>query len=306
MSIPLLITGATGKQGRACITALLSSPSSPSYTILALTRTPTSPSALSLTRQSPSIKLIQGDLNDCPAIFAAASNATDRPIWGVFGVTTPMGGGEERQGKALVDAALAAGVKRFVFTSVERGGSEKSQTSPTDVPHFITKFNIEQHLQTRSAEASSGMSWTILRPVAFMDNLTPDFFGKIFSTAWKTALGDSTPLQLISSHDIGVFAAEAFLHPAEYRNRALSLATDELTYGQADEIFKSKTGGGCMPTTFGAVARLGLWASRDLGLMFRFFRDEGFGADVAEVRRMKPEVMGFGEWLERKSGFVKR
>lgn len=299
----LLITGATGKQGRATIDALLSLPESSDFTILAVTRKIDSPSATSLARKAANIKLVQGDLDDSTAIFEAASKVTPHAIWRVFAVTTPIGGGEERQGKNLVDAALASGVRQFVFTSVERGAN--SSSTPTNVPHFITKHNIEQHLKSESTRNGGSMAWTILRPVAFMDNLTPDLQGKLFITAWKISLGSSgKPLQLISCADIGVIAAEAFVKPDEYKNRSLSLASDAITFDQANSTFKRKAGSD-MPTTFGFLVRLGLWVMKDLGLMFRWIRDDGFGTDVERFRTEYPGALSFDDWLEKKSGLVK-
>ncbi|KAL8978189.1 MAG: hypothetical protein Q9205_006173 [Flavoplaca limonia] len=301
MSKTLLITGATGKQGRACIESLLSSPSPSSFKILALTRNASSPSATRLAQRSPQIQLIQGDLNDCPRIFDSIS----QPVHGVFGMTTPMGGKEEAQGKALVDASVEAGVKQFVFTSVERGGQEKSWENPTAVPHFLTKHHIEQHMlekiKAATATGADPMRWTILRPVAFMDNLQPGLLGKLFASAWKVTLPPSQnrKIQLIATEDVGWFAAQAFLKPEEYADRAISLAGDEIGYAEADEVFRSKLGYN-MPLTFGPLARFGLWASRDLGNMFDFFREEGFGADVDGLRRMNPGMMRFAEWVEKK------
>ncbi|KAL8993279.1 MAG: hypothetical protein Q9169_006463 [Polycauliona sp. 2 TL-2023] len=299
MSKTLLITGATGKQGRACIESLLSSHSPSSFSILALTRNASSPSATRLAQRSPQIKLIQGDLNDCPGIF----NSISQPIHGVFGVTTPMGGKEEAQGKALIDASLKAGVKQFVFTSVERGGDEKSWKNPTVVPHFLTKHHIEQHMldQIKASDNVDPMKWTILRPVAFMDNLQPGLLGKLFASAWKVTLptSENRKIQLIATEDVGWFAAQAFLKPEEYANRAVSLAGDEISYTEADEAFKSKLGY-TMPLTFGPLARFGLWASKDFGTMFDFFREEGFGADVEGLRRVNPGMMRFADWVEKK------
>ncbi|KAL8885263.1 MAG: hypothetical protein Q9215_006859 [Flavoplaca cf. flavocitrina] len=301
MSKTLLITGATGKQGRACIESLLSSPSPSSFKILALTRNASSPSATRLAQRAPQIQLIQGDLNDCPRIFDSIS----QPVHGVFGMTTPMGGKEEEQGKALVDASVEAGVKQFVFTSVERGGQEKSWENPTKVPHFLTKHNIEQHMlekiKAATATGADPMRWTILRPVAFMDNLQPGLLGKLFASAWKVTLPPSQnrKIQLIATEDVGWFAAQAFLKPEEYADRAISLAGDEISYAEADEVFRSKLGYN-MPLTLGPLARFGLWASRDLGTMFDFFREEGFGVDVDGLRRMNPGMMRFAEWVEKK------
>jgi hypothetical protein len=76
------------------------------------------------------------------------------------------GQSEEAQGKALVDGALAADVKFFVYSSVDRGGDDKSYETPTEIPHFISKHNIEHHLVEKAGDK---MKWTILRPVCFTD-----------------------------------------------------------------------------------------------------------------------------------------
>ena len=170
MSKAVLITGATGKQGGAVVDALLESPEAQKFTILAVTRNPDSPSAQKLKNRG--VKIVTGDLNDVPAIFQNAKTVVDQPVWGVFSVQVPVGKGattqtEEAQGKALVDGAVANGVKMFVYTSVDRGGDEKSFDNPTPIPHFISKANIEKHLVEKAKVA--GMNWCILRPVAFMD-----------------------------------------------------------------------------------------------------------------------------------------
>jgi len=64
-------------------------------------------------------------------------------------------------------------------------------------PHFISKANVEKYLKEKSQ--GTNMSWTILRPVAFMDNFTPGWIGKIFPTAWSVALAPTTKLQLIAT-----------------------------------------------------------------------------------------------------------
>ena len=84
---PLLVLGATGKQGKKLIDTLLASPSKNSFTILALTRNPDSSSAKALAAKSPTIKLVKGNLDDVPSVFKAALEATNgSPIWGVYSV----------------------------------------------------------------------------------------------------------------------------------------------------------------------------------------------------------------------------
>lgn len=206
-------------------------------------------------------------------------------------------------GKALIDAALAHGnVEHFVYASADRGG-DRSASNPTQVPHFISKHNIEQYLIERTK--GTKMRYTILRGTAFMDNLTNDFAGKGFSTAWKVSLG-AKPLQLIATEDIGCFAAQAFLNPTspQYANKAISLAGDSLSFEQANDIFQRQTGKP-MPVTFATLARGILWAFKDLGVMFNWFEKEGFAADIPSLKQMHPGLMDFETWLQRCSAWKK-
>ncbi|KAF5133427.1 NmrA-like family domain-containing protein 1 [Metarhizium anisopliae] len=302
MSRALLITGATGKQGGSVITSLLAK--NADFQILAVTRDTTSPGAKKLAAASPKVTLVQGNLDDTEAIFKNAKKATEAPIWGVFSVQlAPMNKSgpsiEEAQGKSLVDSAIKHDVKHFVYTSVDRHGA-KSIDNPTDVPHFKSKHNIEHHLIDKAQNTT--MTWTILRPVAFMDNFAPGFIGKLFATAWRDAL-KSRPLQLIATEDIGAFAAMSFLEPDRFAGKSISLAGDELSFAQMEKVFREKVGAP-PPTTFGFVAWLVLRLSVELRTMFNFFEKEGYGADIAAVREMNPDVKDFGRWLEG-SAFVK-
>lgn len=199
-----------------------------------------------------------------------------------------------------MNESIAQGVKFFVYSSVDRGG-DKSINNPTTIPHFIYKHEIEKHLIEKAAAA--GMEWTILRPTAFMENLSADFFGKVFATAWSMALKGKS-LQLVATSDIGFFAARAFVDPGEFRGRSLSLAGDELTYDQMATTFKRKVGRD-VPTTFRFPVWLMMRAVKELGVMFQWFHDEGYGADVAALRKMNPGLKDFGMWLETESAFRK-
>ena len=176
MAKNLLITGATGKQGGAVVAALLASRSAAEINIFAVTRDPSSSAAKSLA-SDPRVQIVQGDLNNSQALFDGLP-----PIWGVYSLQTFAGKGqsttvEQQQGIKLVDAAISHGhVQHFVYTSADRGG-KKSNSDPTDIPHFISKYHIEKRLLAKAQE--HGLGYTILRPVAFMENLTNDFAGEI-------------------------------------------------------------------------------------------------------------------------------
>ncbi|CAF9914353.1 MAG: hypothetical protein HETSPECPRED_001958 [Heterodermia speciosa] len=305
MSGPILVTTATGKQGSAAIRALLKLPSPPS-TILAVTRSAASAGAQKLASSSPTIKLVEGTLKNVPALFDAAARLTDRPIWGVYSIQLPQGmdiADEEIQGKSLIDEALARGAKHFVYSSVDRGGTDKSWSNPTDIPHFRTKHNIELYLREKAK--GSAMTWTILRPVAFMDNLAPGMQSRVFLASLNSTLKPGQPLQWIACRDIGVFAAKAFENPSEYDGKAIGLAGDELTVDQTSEAFKDVTGEALTPTwsILGSALKL---VSAELRAMINWFGSEGYGADIEAVRKMHPALMDLRTWIAEDSKFEKK
>lgn len=199
---------------------------------------------------------------------------------------------EEQQGKSLVDGALKNGVKHFVYSSVDRGGARSSENE-TDIPHFASKHRIEKHLI--SAAKGSSMTWTILRPVAFMENFDGGFIGKVFATSWQLVV-KSRPLQLIATEDIGIFGAKALISPERFSNQAISLAGDALTYPEMEKVYMDTTKAP-VPTTWGLVARLFMWLSKELGTMFRFFEREGYDAKIEELRQIHPELKDLKTWL---------
>jgi uncharacterized protein YbjT (DUF2867 family) len=102
---------------------------------------------------------------------------------------------------AFFDAAQAAGVRHFVYTSVSRNGFV-----PTPVPHFASKHAIEAHI----IDNARATKWTILQPVAFMDNmLGGGLRARGLFTTLESYVGREKPLQWIATEDIGKFAARA-------------------------------------------------------------------------------------------------
>ncbi|KAI3541234.1 nucleoside-diphosphate-sugar epimerase family protein [Colletotrichum paranaense] len=306
MSRAILITGATGKQGGAVISALLARQPS-DFLLLAVTRNAQSTSAKRLAAKSSNIKLVEGDLDATPALFASAKAVAGTvPLWGVYSVQA-MGDqksdSETKQGKALVDESIKAGVRHFVYSSVERGGDERSWSNPTPVPHFITKHQIEHHLRDSAVNSKTDMGWTILRPVIFMDNLMPGFFGKVFFTMLRDTMKEK-PLQWIATKDIGFFAAEAFHDPATWNKKAVGLAGDELTFSQMNQTFEKATGAP-VGTTFGLLGKALKHGVSEIGIMVNWFKDEGYKANLSQVKKVHPDILTMGAWL-KESAFVKK
>lgn len=283
----VLVTGCTGKQGGALIDNLLRSGDEASFSIVGVTRNPNTSRATQLAARG--VAVIAGDLADPEAIFAKAG-----PVWGVYSVQINSNA-EEKQGTALIDAAVAHGVRHFVYSSGDRGGPEKSAVDPTTVKNFAAKYRIEKHLEKQAAASAQAMTYTILRPVTFFENISTDRHGMGFARMWEQV---GKKLQLVSTTDIGWFAAQSFLHPDKYRNAAITLVGDELTQPEADVIFKDVVGRPMpiAPCVVGSVLKLAL---RDtVGDMFAWFKDNGYGGSVDDCRNIYPQMQDFRAWIE--------
>lgn len=288
----ILVVGATGQQAGALISALLARETQ-QFNIFALTRNPSSPPALRLAVKG--VNIIQGDTTDPSTIFTQIPS-----LYGVFLVTLPTSN-EREQALPFIDAAAAAGVQHFIFTSADRGGPVKSESDPTNIPHFGAKMAIEQHLKKVTAENSEGrMKWTILRPTSFMDNLSPGFVGKIIATTFKQM--GSTRISLISTKDIGRAAALAFEKPESYSGRVLTLTGDLVTFEEMNTTFKDETGA-YLPMTFEIVVNGLQWAISDLGLSMKYFREGGYDYEMDTQLSKELGLRDFRAWLREESKF---
>src|SRR5918998_36462 len=124
------------------------------FPVRALTRDPGKPEARDLGERGAEV--VRGDLDDRSSVDQALEGAC-----GVFSMQNFWEIGydrEVRQGVMLADAAHAADVAHFVYSSVGCAYRE------TGIPHFDSKWEIEEHVR------GLGLPYTILRPVFFMQN----------------------------------------------------------------------------------------------------------------------------------------
>jgi uncharacterized protein YbjT (DUF2867 family) len=193
---------------------------------------------------------------------------------------------EERQGKALADAASAAGVGHFVYASV--GGAERN----TGIPHFESKWAIEKRV------GELGLPATVLRPVFFMENFNPQRESILNGIFTSRGIKPDKPLQLIAADDVGAFAALAFANPQDYIGQALEIAGDELTEPQIVETMVKVIG---RPVNI--VPAEGPPRYKDLVKMVDWFNEKGYAADIPALRARYPGLMTLETWL-RRSGWA--
>jgi uncharacterized protein YbjT (DUF2867 family) len=275
----ILVAGATGTQGGCAARALLKN----GWHVRALVRDPAKPAAQAL--QQLGAELVAGNLDD--------QHSLGRALAGVYGVFSVQGfleqglDGELRQGKALADAARAADVKHFVYSSVH------SANLNSGIPHFDSKGKIEEHIQ------SLGLPHTILRPVFFMENFNNYFPPALEDGVWtlRLALHPQTKLSMIAAEDIGAFTAIAFNHPDRYLDKAFEIAGEALTLPQVAEKMHKHT---AKPFRFIELPIEQVRAfSADFALMFEYFNNVGQPVDVAGLYTIHSGLLNFDEWLAK-------
>lgn len=260
----IFITGITGNQGSALAKYLLDQ----NFSVIGLTRDAKTDKAKQWKDKGATI--VEGNLDD-PETFRSHLNRAD----GAFLVQTLQGKeGEIVQGKRFLDAIDGDNDLHLVYSSVL--GADLN----TGVPHFESKFEIENYLK------SLKLSYTIIRPASFYENhLFPRVASDIKKGKYVSPLKKTCRQQMIGTDDIGKIAATVFANKEKYRNRTLSIATDEWKIGEVPAAFAEAIN---RPVSYkklpGFIARL--FMGKDLSKMFRYMNENDFSVidNIQEVR----------------------
>lgn len=272
-SKPILVTGATGQQGGAVARALLAK----GQQVRVMTRHPEKAASLA----KAGAEVVQGDLTNRAILQMAL-----RGVHGVFAMSTWVEEGMEaevRQGTMLADAAKQAGITHYVYTSV--GSAHRN----TGIPHFDSKWKVEQHIR------QIGLPATILRPVWFMENFTT-FSKPSAEGILMMPMRADKKLAMVALKDIGEFGAAAFMRPNDFLGQAIDLAGDELTMPDVAAHLSKVTGRSIqfqgLPLEQ-AEAAMG----HDLATMFRWFNEVGYQINVAALKQtFGIPLTTFAEW----------
>ena len=280
----VLVTGGTGSQGGATVTHLLAAKK---VRVRVLTRNLESPKAKSLAARG--VELVKGDFEDVASLrtaLAGVSAAFSVQQWTEKGGTAA----EELNGKRFADAVKASGSPHLVYSSAE-GAERKS-----GLAHYESKWAIEQHIRDLKLPA------TILRPVGFMDALgVPAIQRGMYLGMFRANWGISHRVQFVATYDIGWFAARALEDPERYAGRVIQLAGDELNVADIIRTFKTVTGHKpwVAPIPASVAKRM---MPKEFADMFRWIREEGFEADISQVRQEYPQLLTFAGWLKKYTG----
>lgn len=199
----ILVVGATGVLGGKVARRLCER----GVAVRALARSPERAADLA----ALGVEIVPGDLIDAESLRRACAGV-DRVFAAAHGM---LGRGRYRSEAvdgtghlALIDAASAAGVGRFVYVSAHGAAADH----PVDF--FRTKHQVEQALVT------SELDVVILRPTAFMEQHVHDFNGaRVLKSGKASLVGPSRkPRNFVAADDVAELAVRALLaDPAPFR-----------------------------------------------------------------------------------------
>jgi uncharacterized protein YbjT (DUF2867 family) len=277
-TLSVFVAGATGNQGGALSRRLLEN----GHEVRAFVRNLDSPAASEL--QKLGAKLAKGDFGEPDSIERAARGAD-----AAFIMATPFEVGvtaEAEQGIAAADAVEAAGVKHLVYSSVSGADDE------TGIPHFESKHRVERHIE------GLGVTYTIVAPVYFMDNLlAPWNLSQLMEGVVSLALPKDRKLQQIPVEDVAAFTALVIERPEEFAGKRVDIASDELS-GEEMARALSDVLGREVEYRATPVEMTRQMMGEDMALMMEWFDRVGYGANIEALRRDYPEVgwHTFEEW----------
>ena len=184
----ILVTGASGKTGRAIIRALVAK----GQQVRAMVR------RVEQARPTESLgarEVVIGELRDEATLRQAAQG-----VRAIYHICPNVHPDEIAIGKAATTAAQAAGVKQFVFHSVLHPHVES-------MPHHWNKLRVEEAL------FKSGLAYTILQPAAYMQNVLAGWDAIARQGVYRVPYSLQAPMSLVDLEDVAEAVATILTQP---------------------------------------------------------------------------------------------
>ena len=306
----IAVTGATGAQGGGLVRAILADPDG-GFAARAITRDPGSAKAQAL--KALGAEVVAADLDDVSSLKRAFAGAH-----GAFGVTNFWehfsAEKEQAQARNLADAAAAAGLRHFIWSTLEDTRKLVPLSDPRmptlhgkyKVPHFDGKGEADAFFDPKTTTwLLTSFYWDNLIHFGMAPKPGPD--GRLHFTL---PMG-SAKLPGIAVSDIGKCAYGIFRRGAELTGRYVGIAGEHLTGGEMAAALSKALGkevvhDAVSPETYRSF---GFPGADDLGNMFQFnaeFAGEFCGArDPAFARTLNPELQTFAQWLEANASRIR-
>ncbi|KAJ1846285.1 hypothetical protein LPJ73_004580 [Coemansia sp. RSA 2703] len=234
------VVGATGIQGGSVLKTLYASGK---YKIRALTRNPSGSAAKKLQASYPNIELAAADL-EAPETLQKAFEGSDV----VFGVTQFFQkdilervhkgdhDAEFKQGKAMVDAAIAAKVPAMVYSSLDSMKQNSGGKYP-GVLHFDGKHKIQEYLESKKDKIRGYYVYVAFYMSNYVD------YSRISqedgAVEFMLPIKPTTKLPLVdTANDVGPVVEYVLDHPDECMHKVYEASTG---YFEAQDMVKAFT-----------------------------------------------------------------
>jgi uncharacterized protein YbjT (DUF2867 family) len=241
MTSTLAVFGATGQQGSSVINNVLADPElSQRYRLRAITRDTSGPKAKIL--QNRSVEVVAADF-DTPSTLQAALKGVDT----AFVVTTPdftpdAVAIEFARAKAVADAAVSAGVRYLIFSTLspieELSGGRYTKVYPYDA-----KAKAEAYIRTLPIKCAFFCGGPFMQNFAAQVFLAPVKVEREEKWVWKRNNSPKAQYPLIDGvDDTGKFVGAILAEPERYEGKTFYGATRLYTLEEVSRIMSKSTG----------------------------------------------------------------
>jgi uncharacterized protein YbjT (DUF2867 family) len=266
----VLVGGASGRQGNAVIDELLSR----GYSIRCLTRKPDSKKAKRIVDRCS--ELVEGNYSDLGSLQSAMKGITKVFFYSGFSRN------EVAEGRNVIAAAKASDIKHLIYSSGAAAEPEKGIPS-------ASKMQVEIDI------IASGIAYTVLRPVAFMENFDRQQQLTLEKGIFESR-GPERIVSFISIRDIGFFIGEAFDHPDEWLYKAVNIASDRMTIREYVDTFSRVMNADITYNRMPLDDYLATFP-KPLRPLFKWYDEVGYDADVDEFRARYPNLITLDNYL---------
>ena len=199
----IIVTGASGQFGHAAASQLLDA----GEAVIALTRSPGKLADLA----ARGAEVRAADFDDPASLNSAMAGGETMLL-----ISTTMVGERPRQHGNAIDAAVAAGVRHIVYTSVTDGGNP-DHPAVEQHDHYAT----EQHLK------ASGAAWTILRNSQYSEAIATAMAIPALAAGSKPDNCGDGQIAFVSRDDCVATAVAVITQPG-HENKAYDVTGPEL------------------------------------------------------------------------------
>jgi len=208
----ILITGASGKTGRAVLNALAKRGEAVRIFVHRADQADTF-------IVSTSLEAVYGDLHDEGALEKAM-----RGIRKIYHICPNVQPDEVEIGQRVIHAARSAGVSHFVYHSVLHPQVE-------DMPHHWKKLRVEELL------FKSGLGYTILQPEAYMQNTLAQWNAITQKGIFPVPYAETTRLGMVDLEDVAEAAAVVLTEPGHLGAIYELAGREALTQVEVAQVF---------------------------------------------------------------------